>query len=56
MRATTGACYRLAVLGYAVGMAVSALGEVPTGLAFVAAAGVIAMGLFFTSALGVRPR
>lgn len=40
------ASYRLGVLGYGIGMAFSLLGHVPTGLAFLSAAGLLAGALF----------
>jgi hypothetical protein len=45
------ASYRVAVLGYALGMSVSALGDVPTGLLFLGATSLGAIALFVVSAV-----
>ena len=50
MSTRVAASYRLGILGYAAGMAVTLLGDVPAGLAFVSAAGLVAGALFLTSA------
>jgi hypothetical protein len=52
MSAGVAASYRVGVLGYALGMAISALGDVPTGLLFLGATSLGAITLFVAS--GVR--
>jgi hypothetical protein len=56
MKTAIAASYRLGVLGYGAGMALTLFGDVPAGLLFVSTAGLLAGALFLTSALGVRPR
>lgn len=44
--AGVGACYLLGVLGYVLGMTLSALGYVPAGLVIICAAAALAIALF----------
>lgn len=56
MKTPVAASYCLGILGYGTGMALSLFGEVPAGLLFVSAAGLVAGALFLTSACAARPR
>ena len=50
----TIASYKLAALGYGVGMALSVAGELPAGLLFITTTGILAAALFLIAGVTER--